>query len=145
MSEKAASVDDVVNECLALRSRMAARSVTRRFDEALRPLKLRVTQFTLLVAIEKSEQVSMSALADWLAMERTTLIRNIELLEKEGLVQLGPEGYRRIRSVDLTAKGRQVLEEALPVWQSVQEQLVGAVGGEDAAVLRRLLERLARV
>ena len=132
------------NECLALRTRMAARAVTRRFDEALRPLKLRVTQFTLLVAIEKGEPAKIPDLAHRLAMERTTLIRNLKVMDRAGLVDAGPEGYQRSRSLRLTQKGRDLLARALPRWRQVQAQLEAEVGARDTPELRALLERLAR-
>ena len=121
-------IEDVGRECAALRTRMAARKVTRAYDEALRPLGLKVTQFTLLIAIKQGAPDSISQLAEMLALERTTLTRNLQLLEKEGLVDVEPEGYRRARSMSLTKKGEAKLKKALPIWRTTQNRIVARLG-----------------
>ena len=138
-------IDDVGRECAALRTRMAARSVTRIYDEAMRPVGLKITQFTLLVAIKMGAPESISQLADHLAMERTTLTRNLQLLEREGLVEVGPEGYRRARSMRLTKTGEAKLKKALPIWQATQDRMVAALGKDRWTDARRHLEELSRV
>lgn len=139
-----ATIETVSRECAALRTRMAARAVTRAYDEALRPLGLRVTQFTLLASIALGAPDSISALAELLAMERTTLTRNLRLLEKEGLVAVGPEGYRRARSLRLTAAGRRKLDQALPKWREAQDHLISKLGATRWRDARALLSELAR-
>lgn len=124
---------------------MAARSVTRVYDEALRPFGLKITQFTLLVAIRTGTPASISRLADHLAMERTTLTRNLRLLEREGLVTVGPEGYRRARAMALTEAGETKLKETLPVWRATQDHLVATFGAGHWNDARRLLEGLSRL
>jgi len=138
------TLDEVSNECAALRARMAARNVTRIFDEALRPLDLKVTQFTLLVAVRQGRPESIAQLADALAMERTTLTRNLRLLEKRGLLEVGPEGYRRARHLKLTEAGAVKLAEALPIWRATQDRIVGRLGAGSWGRARRGLEQLAR-
>ncbi|MBB3066793.1 MarR family winged helix-turn-helix transcriptional regulator [Limibacillus halophilus] len=128
MTKEEVTVAVVEQECAVLRTRMAARKVTRTYDEALRPLGLKVTQFTLLVAIKHGIPDSISELAESLAMERTTLTRNLQLLEKQGLATIGPEGYRRARSMQLTPLGEEKLAAALPVWRQAQDQLVRKLG-----------------
>ena len=142
---KMTQIDDVGRECAALRTRMAARSVTRIYDEAMRPVGLKITQFTLLVAIKMGTPESISQLADHLAMERTTLTRNLQLLEREGLVEVGPEGYRRARSMRLTKTGEAKLKKALPIWRATQDRMVAALGKDRWTDARRHLEELSRV
>ncbi|RMD63276.1 MAG: MarR family transcriptional regulator [Alphaproteobacteria bacterium] len=136
------AMKDVERECAALRTRMAARKVTRAYDEALRPLGLKVTQFTLLVAIRRGAPESISQLAEILALERTTLTRNLRRLEKDGLVAVGPEGYRRARSLRLTKKGEAKLERALPLWRATQNRLVKRLGKDRWHETRALLSDL---
>ncbi len=138
------SVKDVERECAALRTRMAARKVTRAYDEALRPLGLKVTQFTLLVAIKRGAPDSISRLADNLALERTTLTRNLQRLEKDGLIEIGPEGYRRARSLRLTERGEARLEQALPIWRTIQDRLVAELGRERWEDAKLLLNDLTQ-
>lgn len=130
-------------ECAALRSRMAARAITRMYDEALRPSGLKITQFTLLVAIERDEATSISQLADALGMERTTLTRNLSLLERKNFIKLGPEAFRRSRAMTLTRDGRAILQKALPLWRNAQDELVGQMGKTSWKAARQALEKLA--
>ena len=138
-------IDDVGRECAALRTRMAARSVTRLYDEALRPCGLRITQFSLLVAIKVGAPRSISRLADRLAMERTTLTRNLQLLERQGLITVEEEGYRRARAMRLTDAGDAKLAETLPVWRETQDRVVATLGRQHWDDARRLLEDLSRM
>jgi DNA-binding MarR family transcriptional regulator len=124
---------------------MAARKVTRFYEERLRPVGLKATQFTLLVAISAEAAESISELAEALAMDRTTLSRNLKLMEKRGLIAVAPEGYRRIRHVEITGEGRRILREAVPIWEDAQEALAGRFGHERLGNVVRDLSDLASV
>jgi DNA-binding MarR family transcriptional regulator len=133
---------DVISECACVRVRKASRAVSRAYDEAVRSLGIKSTQFSLLVAVSQGQGLSTSKLADNRGMDRTTLIRNMQLLEKQGLVATEIEERRRV-SV-LTAQGRSVLEQALPLWRQAQDQLVGRLGvetwGDTKARLKAITE-----
>ena len=78
MTQKTATRKDLIDigsNCAALRTRMAARGVTRAYDNALRPLGIKITQFTLLVSAKYDGSRSIGDMADFLAMERSTLTR----------------------------------------------------------------------
>jgi len=108
--------------------RMAARAVTRLYDEKLRDSGLRATQVSVLVAIAVDEVMSIAALAKFMGMDRSTLTRNLRPLERDGLVKLGSEGWRRSRTVEITKKGRSRLKDALPLWEKAQEALRRKLG-----------------
>jgi DNA-binding MarR family transcriptional regulator len=133
---------DVARSCACLRVRKAARVVTRAYDEALRPLRLKATQFSVLVAASVGEGLSISALADALDMERTTLTRNLGPLVRDGLVAVKAEGARRARAVTITAKGRAHLQQALPLWRDAQDALRRRLGREKWADIRSRLDDL---
>ena len=137
------SLADAARDCAALRTRMAARSVTRAYNEALRPLGLMATQFSLLAAIKQGAPDSISRLADWLAIERSTLTRNLQVLEKDGLIEVGPEGYRRARVLTLTEAGEAKLAAALPLWRQTQDRLEAKLGKRRWREARALLEELS--
>ena len=84
---------------------MAARAVTRLYDEKLRDSGLRATQVSVLVAIAVDEVMSIAALAKFMGMDRSTLTRNLRPLERDGLVKLGSEGWRRSRTVEALFAG----------------------------------------
>jgi DNA-binding MarR family transcriptional regulator len=93
---------------------MAARAVTRLYDDTLRSVGLRATQLAVLAAVAGDQVVSIAGLAKFMGMDRSTLTRNLAPLEREGLIQVGVEGWRRSRTVEITKKGRSRLGEALP-------------------------------
>jgi DNA-binding MarR family transcriptional regulator len=119
-----AELQGVAGECVCRRLRGAARAVTRLYDDALRPTGLRVTQFTLLVAAELRGGALISELADKLALERTSLTRELKLLEERGLVSVTPGEDRRARIVKLTEKGQRALAAAYPRWREAQNRVL---------------------
>ena len=119
---------DVVERCVCHKVRMAARAVTRAYDDALRPVGLRATQYALLVAVATEGAMSITALAQGMGMDRSTLTRNLGPLESEVLVAIGREGWRRSRSLEITRKGRERLGESLPLWKKAQEMLKARLG-----------------
>jgi DNA-binding MarR family transcriptional regulator len=118
----------MIETCACHRIRMASRAVTRSYDEALRPVGLRATQVSLLAAIALEGAMSIASLARFVGMDRSTLTRNLAPLEKEKLLAVGGEGWRRSRSLDITAKGRARLKRALPLWEAAQRRLKREMG-----------------
>lgn len=119
---------DVFENCPCFRARAAARRITRDYDEALKGIGLKSTQFTLLAVIKGKEPSSITAMADKLAMERTSLIRTLELMASRGLIELAAEGYRRERKVSITPEGEQMLEKAMPLWKKMQSNFENRIG-----------------
>lgn len=118
----------LIDHCLCHSSRMAARAVTRAYDEALREAGLRATQLAVLAAVGARGALSIKALADSLGMERTTLTRNLRPLEEQGLVVLAPEARHRSRMLTLTKAGAAALRGALPLWESAQRRMKRRLG-----------------
>lgn len=131
----------IAEECLCFRARRVSRVLTRLYDEELRPLGLQATQLTVLAAIANMEDVdgaAMSRMAAVLAMDLTTLSRNLRPLGKGGLVRIErATNDRRVRVARLTPAGRELLVRAAPAWRAVQDRVVAALGPELAEVLRR--------
>jgi DNA-binding MarR family transcriptional regulator len=98
------------------------------YDEFLRPSGLRVTQFSLLMLIKRMAPVRITELAEQAVMDRTTLKRNVELLQREGLVRITPGEDARVRELSLTAAAEKHLTEALPLWQRAQAHVTGELG-----------------
>jgi DNA-binding MarR family transcriptional regulator len=134
---------DIHNMCACSHTRMAARAVTRFYDEALRPSGLKSTQFVLLAAIEAGEAASITDLAEAVDLERTTLVRNLQLLRKEGLVS-PLAGINGRRKPALTEKGRETLESAMPLWRRAQSEFEDRLGYGSWQVTRRRLGDLRK-
>ena len=133
---------EIIANCACLKARMAARTVTRAYDSALRPAGLRATQLSMLVAVASADAISIAAVAEFLGMDRTTLTRNLKPLEKEGLISVGPEGWRRSRTLEITRKGRSRLHEALPLWERAHDALREKLGNQAWVDVRAGLDRL---
>jgi len=126
-------------ECLCLASRRAARRITRTFDRELRPYGLRATQFTILAMLTLRGATSIGELAESLGAERTTLTRNLALIEEAGWVEIKPaEDDARSRIVTVTDQGRVTVASAFPAWRKAQDATAAAIGANGAAALRRL-------
>ena len=134
----------VRDHCLCLHVQRAARALARRFDEAFRPLGLTNGQFSLLMALNRGAPAGMGAVAALLAVDRTTLTAALKPLERRGLVKVGADpSDRRSRLINLTAAGRRLLAQAVPIWKSAHGEVEGLVGALDADGLRQELRALS--
>jgi DNA-binding MarR family transcriptional regulator len=125
--------------CLCMASRRAARGITAVFDRHLRPHGLRSTQFTILVMAMLRGGAAISDLAKGLGMDRTTLTRNVALLEANGWAQSQPDDKdARVHAVSVTDKGRALALAALPAWRTAQDSVADAFGPMGVAALQYL-------
>ena len=124
---------------------MVSRAVTQLYDEALRPSGLRVTQFSILAAIEHMREANLRQLEDTLALDQTTLTRSLHLLERDGVIERVPHPDGRIKAMRLTARGRRALEVARPLWSQAQNKVVRELGTKAWADAQRRLAHLLSV
>lgn len=123
-------------DCTGFNLRKAMRAVGQHYDDALRPAGIRGTQFSLLVAAKMAGPVTVTRLAEMAVMDRTTLTRNLTVLEKQGLVAVAPGADRRTRRVAITEQGLAVLRQAYPLWQQAQARLMAKLGPDRLQSLR---------
>lgn len=128
-----------IHDCTCNNLRKAARAVTQYYDEVLRPSGVRATQFSLLSAIKQFGTVSIGALAEESVMDRTTLTRNLKLLEDEGLVTIAPGADARVREVSLTPAALEKLAVATRYWRKAQAEMATRMGTEGIRHLLRAL------
>jgi DNA-binding MarR family transcriptional regulator len=130
----------VRDACLCLHVQRAARRLARRFDEALRPVGLTNGQFSLLISLNRPEPPAMAPVARLLAMDRTTLTAALKPLERRGLVVVGVGVEdRRNRRLSLTQAGRDLLEEAVPIWQRTHAAVEAGLDAEGLRAACRAL------
>jgi len=128
--------------CTCFNARRTSRAVTQYYDELMAPTGIKATQFTMLGAIALMGPASVTRLARHLALDRTTLTRNLRVLVETGLVVISEGNDRRERVVGLTANGQAAVERATPVWQEAQHSLAAQFGDER---LRRLIEDMSEL
>lgn len=135
---------EVRDRCLCLHVQRAARSLARRFDDALRPFGLTNGQFSLLMSLNRPSPPTIGEVAQLLVMDRTTLTANLKPLERRKLLDVVvDEKDRRNRRLRLTDAGRDALAAAVPVWRSTHDELDGLLSNSSAR-LRADLTKLAQ-
>jgi DNA-binding MarR family transcriptional regulator len=127
--------DDI---CLCTGLRQAAHAMTEIYDEALAPSGLKITMFRVIRRLSEAGEPTISELAAIVGLDRSSLGRNLKVLEREGLVTFIGSADERSKVVQLTRKGRQALKTALPLWHGVQKRMKSSLGAEQEAVFRVL-------
>src|SRR5215472_17100279 len=117
--------------CLNFQLRRTSRLLGRYYDDALRHLGLRVTQFNLLAVLAQTGPIAITALADLMGMERSALARNLKPIQRRKLV-----------TVTLAPAGKRRLEEALPEWDKAQTRLIRKMEPDGASGLVRALAKI---
>lgn len=132
-----------IDNCVCFNLRRATRVVTQFFDAEMRRHGIRPTQGSILLSLNAKENWSMAELSDWLGMDRTTLVRNLRPLQRDGLVQAVGGGRGSRVELSITAKGRKKLKESLPAWRSAQSAAVKTLGEERWSAILSDLETAA--
>jgi len=128
--------------CTCFNVRRASRAVTEFYDGIMAPSGVKATQFTMLGAVALMGPASVTRLAEHLALDRTTLTRNLKVLSEQGLVAISAGEDRRERVVSLTDDGQAAIDRATPVWHEAQSALVEKFGAER---WRRMIEDMAEL
>jgi DNA-binding MarR family transcriptional regulator len=114
--------------CLCASFRRASRALTQLYDQALRPLGMRATQFTVLQVLQLAGEVSQGKLGQLLAMDSTSLTRTLAIMRRRGWVVKRPGKDRRERRLSLSRAGRRQLQRATPAWDKAQMRLRHQLG-----------------
>ena len=131
--------ESTASACISTRVRQLSRIVTRVYDDALRPLGITASQFTLLTQLAHQDGITAVEIGGSLDIEKSTLSRNLKRLLALGHLTMDPPAGRRGRGLHLTPKGRDVILKAYPVWRDAQSRSVRIMGPESRATLDGLL------
>jgi DNA-binding MarR family transcriptional regulator len=123
--------------CICGRLRRASRTLTRHYDEALAPLGLTITQFSVMRTLSGMERPTLVELSDRTAHEKSALWRTLQPLIRQAWVAAEPG---RAQQFALTAAGRERLELAHPLWQAAQASVSQTLGPREAALIALLHE-----
>ena len=137
-------IDQVASECVAGRLRMLNRVITNIYDDAFRPLDLKVSQMSILVATAKLGTARPSELCEHLHLDVSTLSRNVERMRARGWLEVVPDDDGRSQPFRLTPRGRKLLEKALPAWSKSQDQVKKVLGAEFVDQLHQAMRRVGQ-
>jgi DNA-binding MarR family transcriptional regulator len=129
--------------CLCANLRRSTRAVTQRYDQALRPLGLRATQFTILQVLERIGEITQGDLGELLATDSTTLTRTLHVMLRHGWITERRGEDRRQRWFSLAKSGRALLVRATPVWSDLQSRLAQLLGEKPWQALFKLTSEVA--
>ena len=132
-----------MENCVCFNLRWVSRALSQFFVSELNHHGLLPTQTPILAALSARPEASMAELSDWLGMDRTTLVRNLRPLERDGLVKSAGKGRGNKVSLALTSKGRTALQKFLPDWRVAQQKIIKTLGKERWTEILRDLERAA--
>ena len=124
-----------IQNCACASLRRAARLVTQVYDAALRPAGLRATQFTMLAVLAGRGQMAQSKYAEVLGMDGTTLTRNLQPLVKKDWIAIERDDDQRVRLISITDTGAEVMNQAVPLWQSAQAKFSNGLGPDELSGL----------
>jgi len=138
-----AEIDCIARDCIAVRVRLLNRVITNVYDEALRPLGLRVSQMNILVVVAKLGTARPAQVCEILQLDASTLSRNVERMQASGWLEVVADALdARTQPFRLTAAGRRLLDRAVPVWKEAQEKAARMLGRDGVASLTRAAGRL---
>ncbi len=120
----------IPEECIGYRARAAARAVSKVLDSRLAAVGLRATQFSVLIAVNQEPEASVATLARSLDLEASALLRNLAVLERQGLVTSDDGRGRRGKTMKLTSKGLALVKKGAKVWRKAQNDLALELSGK---------------
>jgi DNA-binding MarR family transcriptional regulator len=135
--------EEIARDCVAVRLRLLNRVITNVYDDALRPLGLKVSQINVLVVAARLGVAEPSGVSRILQMDLSTLSRNLERLRARGWIESVRDRDARVHSFQLTSKGRAMIQQAYPAWQEAQQRATALLGEEGVTLLDRVARSLA--
>src|SRR5262245_14462889 len=135
-------IDTIARTCIAVRLRLLNRVVTNLYDDALRPLGLKVSQLNILVVAAKLGLTQPAKVCDILQLDTSTLSRNVERMRARGWLEVVPGEDARTQPFRLTVQGKRLLEQAVPAWEEAQGKAAELLGEDGVALLTRTVSKL---
>ena len=129
--------------CLILNTIQTARAVTRRYDNRLKSYGVTVIQFSVMSLIRKHKNLTIKALAEHIAMDRSTLTRNLDVLVKKKLVAKGNAEKGNAKVCWLTEEGDHLLDQLIPIWLQSRDELRSVLEGHDPDEYLAMLRLMA--
>jgi DNA-binding MarR family transcriptional regulator len=145
MEEFDDSIDVIIRDCIAVRLRLLNRVVTNVYDDALRPLGLKVSQLNILVAVAKLGLARPAVVCEILQLDTSTLSRNVERMRDKGWLEVVAEHDARLQPLRITAQGKKLLQQAVPAWEEAQQRAQELLGEKAVNLLNKAAKKLGRL
>ena len=142
MDKPTSSIDTIARSCIAVRLRLLNRVVTRFYDDALRPLGLKVSQLNILIVAARLGLARPAQVCDILQLDASTLSRNVKPLQAHGWLEVVPDEDARAQPFRLTPQGQRLIEKAVPAWEEAQRQTTELLGSEAVALLDKAARKV---
>lgn len=142
MEKQTTSIDTISRTCIAVRLRLLNRVVTNFYDDALRPLGLKVSQLNILIVTARLGLARPVQVCDILQLDTSTLSRNLERMRSHGWLEIVPGEDARTQSFRLTTQGKRLIEKAVPAWEDAQRQAGELLGDQGIALLDKAAKKL---
>ena len=131
-------------ECVVQNMRRASRLISRRYEEALRPVNLTSSQYTILQSLSGREGIPHGLMAEILGFEQTTLSRLLRPLESRNLLKAVPNPKdRRQRLIAITTQGEALFREAKTIWQREHDESLSRMNDDEWRIMKNVLGRLS--
>src|SRR5438552_10403555 len=122
MDKATTNIDTISRTCIAVRLRLLNRVITNYYDDALRPLGLKVSQLNILIVTAKLGLARPAQVCDILQLDTSTLSRNVERMRAHDWLEIVPDEDARTQPFRLTPQGKRLIERAVPAWEEAQRQ-----------------------
>jgi DNA-binding MarR family transcriptional regulator len=144
VDKPATSIETIAKTCIAGRLRLLNRVVTNIYDNALRPLGLKISQGNILILTGKMGVVSPVQVCEYLQLDISTLSRNVELMRKKGWLEEVPGDDARSHPFRLTTEGKRLIEKAVPAWERAQAEAKELLGDDLVSLLSQAAKRVSK-
>ena len=130
------------SHCFCTNMRRASQVITEYYTEKFREVGLTASQYYILINISRLKAVTAGKLAEHIGLERSTLVRNVAVLARKGLVAAAESETGLKKAYTLTERGAETLAAAQQIWDAAQSEMQTYLGQDDAAALMRVAEKL---
>ncbi len=142
MTKTATSIEQIATSCIAGRMRLLNRVVTNLYDDALRPLGIKLSQGNVLAVTAKLGVARPAEVCDILELDTSTLSRTVDRMVANGWLEIVRDDDGRFQPFRLTAQGRRLMEKAVPAWEQAQAEATKLVGEDGLRLLDAAIKRV---
>jgi DNA-binding MarR family transcriptional regulator len=141
MKKPPTTIDTIARTCIAVRLRLLNRVISNLYDDALRPLRVKVSQANILIVTAKLGVALPTRVCELLQLDLSTLSRNVELMRARGWLEVVPGDDGRTHPFRLTDEGKRLIEKMIPAWEKAQEEAQALLGEEFVSLLDQAASR----